>query len=119
MTAPRSGRVTALRARAIGALATAGMIAGCATMARRPAAAPPPEEGLAGWQALVEGHAADAKRGFARALVDRPDDAVALYGQAALADARGAGEAAAAAYVATLAALGGGASPFTAALAPP
>jgi tetratricopeptide (TPR) repeat protein len=119
MTAPRSGRVTALRARAIGALATAGMIAGCATMARRPAAAPPPEEGLAGWQALVEGHAADAERGFARALVDRPDDAVALYGQAALADARGAGEAAAAAYVATLAALGGGASPFTAALAPP
>ena len=109
---------TRVRVRLVGALAAAGAIVGCATAPPRPSAAPPPAAALAGWQALVDGRGGDAEQEFARALGADPRDVVALFGQGALADERGAGDRAASAYVAALAALAGGDSPFAPALAP-
>jgi tetratricopeptide (TPR) repeat protein len=96
----------------------AALAGGCATVAPRPDAAPAAEAGLAGWQALAEGRAADADRELARALAAHPRDAVALFGRATTAYERGASEAAADGYAAALTALAGDETRWAPLLAP-
>jgi tetratricopeptide (TPR) repeat protein len=64
-----------------------GLLAGCATLPRRPAPAPDPA--LAGWEALGDGRRGDASRLFAARLAADPSDPVALFGRATVAFARG------------------------------
>jgi hypothetical protein len=88
---------------AFGALAAAAatMLAGCATAPPRPTAAAGSPPGLAGWDALVAGHRADAERLFAA----HGDDLVAAFGAATVAYERGDSRRAADGYAALLAML--------------
>ena len=100
----------------------AGLVLSLAICACASVPPPPPataEPTLAGWTALAEGHRDQAAAAFAARLATAPRDAVALFGRATIAYARGESQAALADDVALVQALASGAQPAWAeALAP-